>query len=125
METNCDNCNIFITKDKPVFGCSTCRCAFYCSNECFNKHNHKKDCFDMDKFAKICEKLQEARLIRHINGNTLDNRRENLEWVTVEDALVNKDWTVDAVCYLTKREFAMWKKVRALWRPDISWRWKF
>lgn len=60
----------------------------------------------------IVIKLETEGLIRHVNGNGLDNRLVNLQRVTVLQALQNKDWMVDAVCHLTKAEFAVWEKLR-------------
>lgn len=60
----------------------------------------------------IINKLTKEGLIRHINGNTLDNRIQNLQKVDVMDALRNKDWTVDAVCILNDEEFIIWTEFR-------------
>lgn len=45
-------------------------------------------------------------------GNTMDNRRANLQRVTVKEAFKNKDWTVDACCILSEQEFAIWDTLR-------------
>lgn len=69
---------------------------------------------------RIVIKLETEKLIRHVNGNTLDNRKVNLQYVTVLEALQNKDWTVDAVCHLTDAEFAVWEKLRRDFKPTIT-----
>lgn len=125
MEADCDNCGIFMSKDREIICCGTCRCAFYCCEDCLMEDyetKHEDECFDMKIFHKICLKLQKAGLIRHVNGNTLDNRISNLQRVSIDDALNNKDWTVDAVCHLNKKEFALWRKVRSYWKPHMFWR---
>ena len=63
----------------------------------------------MCTFSEIMEKLKAApdypNFIRHINGNTLDNRLENLCWVKLSEAFQNiTNWKVDWVCYLTEEE---------------------
>lgn len=60
----------------------------------------------------IINKLDKYGLIRHVNGNTLDNRTINLQRVTAMDALKNKDWIVDAVCILDATEFTIWEENR-------------
>ena len=60
----------------------------------------------------ILNKLSNEGLIRHINGNTYDNRRQNLQKVNVMDTLRNKDWIVDAVCILNDEEFIIWHELR-------------
>lgn len=63
----------------------------------------------------VLQKVSDHGMIRHINGNTHDNRVENLQWVTVLQAFQNKDWTVDAVCILNDEEFKIWCKARKEW----------
>ena len=46
----------------------------------------------------ILQKVAKEGLMCHVDGNTLNNTRENLQWVTVLQAFQHKDWTVDAVC---------------------------
>jgi hypothetical protein len=65
----------------------------------------------MTTFATIMEKLKQTpthpNYIRHVNGNTLDNRAENLVWVKLRDAFKHiLDWRVDWVCYVTEEERA-------------------
>ena len=122
METNCDFCGVFMTKDQEIICCGTCGSRYFCSMECMKKENNEHQCFDMNEFARICKKLQKAGLIRHVNGDTGDNRLCNLQRVSVSDSLYNKDWTVDAVCKLTKKEFAMWRSIRNIWRSNMIWR---
>ena len=67
-------------------------------------------------FATIMEKLKDVSgypmFIRHVNGNTLDNRVENLRWVELKDALRNvATWKVDWVCYVTDEEVSFLKKM--------------
>lgn len=129
MNITCDCCDTPLkdlkAKGIRIKGCVDCKCAFYCSQECFDGdwENHKKDCFSINEFIKICKKLESANLIRHVNGNTLDNRASNLQWVNLDDALQNNTWTVDAVLYLEDEEFELWEKVRALWKPHFTWHW--
>lgn len=56
---------------------------------------------------KTCKKRQSKKSvvgktpywIRHIDGNTLNNRVDNLQWVSREDILKNPTWTTDkGVC---------------------------
>lgn len=60
------------------------------------------------KFQQIIKKLKTdscyPNYIRHKNGDTLDNRVENLEWVHIKDAFRNLQWKVDWVCYLNNEE---------------------
>jgi len=73
----------------------------------------------MTTFASIIDKLKAANsfpgypnYIRHTNGDTLDNRPENLEIVHFRDALANIDnWKVDYVCEITEEEFAFLKNM--------------
>ena len=62
----------------------------------------------MTTFSNIMNKLKAVNeypnFIRHINGDTLDNRIENLTWVTLREAFANLDWKVDWVCYVTEEE---------------------
>lgn len=60
----------------------------------------------------IVDKVDRQGFIRHINGQTLDNRRANLQRVTAKEAFENKDWTVDACCILSEQEFAIWDTLR-------------
>jgi len=68
----------------------------------------------------ILKKITEQGLIRHVNGNTCDNRLQNLQRVTALQAFQNKGWTVDAVCILTDTEFEIWCKERANWNGDMT-----
>lgn len=117
---SCTTCN---TEGKRFGKCGKCRLVYYCSTECQHQDwdNHKTVCFDRERFKIISRKLQKKGLIRHVNGNTLDNRIKNLQRVTVVDSFVNKDWTVDAVCYLNDKDFEIWERARAAWTGDSSW----
>lgn len=68
----------------------------------------------------ILRKAAKEGLIRHVNGDTSDNRVANLQRVTVLQAFQNKDWTVDAVCVLTEDEFEIWCKERTDWSGDLT-----
>jgi hypothetical protein len=68
----------------------------------------------------IIRKVASQGLVRHMNGNTLDNRVENLQYVTVAQAFLHKSWTVDAVCLLDDQEFALWSQARQEWNGDMS-----
>jgi hypothetical protein len=68
----------------------------------------------------IIRKVASQGLVRHMNGNTLDNRVENLQYVTVAQAFLHKNWTVDAVCLLDDQEFALWSQARQDWNGDMS-----
>ena len=62
----------------------------------------------MTTFSEIVEKLKRIdgypNFIRHINGNTTDNRVSNLTRVTLQDAFKHMEWKVDWVCFLTEEE---------------------
>ena len=65
----------------------------------------------MTTFATIMDKLKETEdyplFIRHKNGNTTDNRVENLEQVHIRDAFAHiNDWKVDWVCDITEDDRA-------------------
>jgi hypothetical protein len=68
----------------------------------------------------IIRKVASQGLVRHMNGNTLDNRVENLQYVTVAQAFLHKSWTVDAVCLLDDQEYALWSQARQEWNGDMS-----
>lgn len=73
-----------------------------------------------NSIKRIIKKVDASKLVRHINGNTLDNRLENLALVTALEAFQNKGWTVDAVCTLTDAEFVIWSKARQGWSGDMT-----
>jgi hypothetical protein len=65
----------------------------------------------MTTFATIMDKLKQNPMhpnyIRHVNGDTLDNRVENLQYVKLRDAFNHiNDWKVDWVCDVTDEERA-------------------
>ena len=108
----CDKCEKEFEK---VGKCGECKVAKYCGKECQQEDwsKHKKECVDQGKmWKKIMAKLTKRGLYRHVNGDTLDNRIQNLRKVTPQDALLYPSWTVDAVCALNEQEFALWEKVR-------------
>ena len=74
-------------------------------------------------FSEVLQKLKAADeypyFIRHINGDTHDNRAENLAWVTLKNALMNiSTWKVDWVIYLNEEEIRMVKELFT--RPSES-----
>ena len=109
----CDNCE----KKWHLQVCSGCKYRKYCSADCQLDHwnsQHKNECFDRSKLSAVIKKAQRERLARHIDGDTTNNTRENLAYVSVIDAFENKDWTVDAVCVLSDEEYKIWKRAREL-----------
>lgn len=64
------------------------------------------------ELKRIIKKCNEHKLTRHINGNTMDNRIQNLLRVSAKNALKNKNWTVDACLCLTEDELEIWEKAR-------------
>ena len=63
----------------------------------------------MVTFSDVMKKLKAVSeypyFIRHVNGDTQDNRPENLCWVKLRDAFKHiATWKVDWVCYLTEEE---------------------
>jgi hypothetical protein len=67
---------------------------------------------DIKQIKAIVDKVDRQGLIRHVNGNTGDNRIANLQRVTAKEAFENKDWTVDACCILSEDEFKIWDTLR-------------
>ncbi len=72
----------------------------------------EKRVFDTEQIKGVIDKVSKEGLIRHVNGNTLDNRRQNLQKVSVIEAFLNKTWTVDACCILNDDEFVIWTAAR-------------
>src|SRR3989304_9344061 len=99
---------VFLYKLKQCGGCGIAR---YCSPECQKRKwpKHKITC---KKLLDIFAQLEQRKLIRHINGDTLDNRRDNLQLVSVSDAFYNPNWTVDAICVLSDADFRIWFQER-------------
>ena len=67
-------------------------------------------------FHSVMEKLKAVpeypTFIRHINGNTLDNRADNLCYVALIDAFRNiMTWKVDWVCYVDADEVRFMKSI--------------
>ena len=83
------------------------------------KYSKKFDREEVSDIRSIIKILDKEELIRHINGNTLDNRIGNLQYVTARQSFENKSWVVDAVCCLTKREFKIWCKEREKWNGEM------
>ncbi len=104
----CDNCD---QEYEKTGRCKTCKIKRYCSRECQEQdwNSHKKEC---KKLKKIMQILEKRGLYRHINGDTMDNRIENLDKVTPQQALLHKDWTVDACLALTDEQYSLWEKTR-------------
>ena len=81
-------------------------------------------------FSEVLKKLKAADeypyFIRHINGDTHDNRAENLAWVTLKNAFKNMStWKVDWVIYLNERLFLPFFLTlgAAGGEPDVSSSW--
>lgn len=109
---NCTNCNKSL---EIIRVCGKCKIVKYCSSECqLNdwRNGHKQRCFDLKRLEHIVKKCDKAGLIRHINGNTLDNRIQNLQRVSALDSIKNPAWTIDAVCHLNDDEMEIWNKAR-------------
>ena len=108
----CDNCEGEFEK---VGKCKSCKVAKYCSVECQQQDwaHHKKVCErDTKMLKKILNKLNKRGLYRHVNGDTMDNRIQNIDKVTAEQALRHGDWTVDACLTLEEQEYLHWEKIR-------------
>jgi hypothetical protein len=75
---------------------------------------------DAAAIKAVIQKLDSENLIHFKNGNTLDCRVENLQWVTVQEAFLHKTWEVDADCYLDDEELIIWEKARKEWNGDAS-----
>ena len=58
----------------------------------------------LTKFQQIRNKLRGKMLVRHLNGDTLDNRVENLGIVTLTEAWQNLHWKVDWILFVTDEE---------------------
>jgi len=68
----------------------------------------------------LIRKLKGKMLIRHVNNNTFDNRIQNLQRVSAQNAFVHKDWTVDVVLYLSEEEFEFWTTQRDSWNGNLA-----
>jgi hypothetical protein len=75
---------------------------------------------DKTVLRAVINKVAAQGLVRHVNGNTLDNHVENMQRVTVLQAFQHKTWIIDAECLLNEAEFAMWSKARQDWAGDMS-----
>ena len=114
----CENCHEEYEKTGT---CKNCKIGRYCSQQCQKEdwNQHKKTCEKQTKMLKKIMKILEKRgLYRHINGETTDCRIQNLDKVTPQQALLHKDWTVDACCALTDIQYLLWEKVRGN-PPDL------
>ena len=67
----------------------------------------------LKKFRKIMDKWnQQPVFIRFKNGNTLDCKIENMERVSLIEALENEDWVTDWDCYLTRPQIKFVRRYR-------------
>ena len=108
----CDKCH---EEYEKVGKCKSCKVAKYCSLACQKEDwaQHKKVCErDTKMLKKIMNKLQKRGLYRHVNGNTMDNRIQNIQKVSLADALRHGDWIVDACFALEEDEYLHWEKIR-------------
>jgi hypothetical protein len=55
-------------------------------------------------FQKIRNKLRGKLLVRHLNGDTDDNRAANLAAVSLTEAWQNLSWKVDWILFVTDEE---------------------
>ena len=62
--------------------------------------------------GELREKLPQY-LVRHINGDTLDNSITNLQWVVFSDIFDYPEWTIDYAIYLTEEETEVIDRARA------------
>ena len=63
---------------------------------------------------KLHDAVGPHQLIRHVNGNTTDNRATNLQYCSFQDVLENPDWKVDHVCHLDEQEIAFVENLRLI-----------
>ena len=108
----CDNCHHEYEKGGT---CKSCKVGKYCSVECQKEDwpEHKRACErDTKMLKKILNKLNKRGLYRHVNGNTMDNRIQNIQKVSPADALRHGDWIVDACFALEEDEYLHWEKIR-------------
>lgn len=53
--------------------------------------------------------------LRHIDNNTSNDSFDNLQWVTLADAIENPEWTTDLPRYLTEDQIEFLQLIRPLW----------
>ena len=64
--------------------------------------------------SAIRRKCRNAGLVRHINGNRMDNRVTNLQYVVFDDIFNHPSWTIDYACVLTPSETQIVDRLRAV-----------
>ena len=78
----------------------------------------------MVTFTSVMNKLKAVptypTFVRHLNGDTQDNRATNLAFVTLREAFHHMAWRVDWVCYLTEEEVRFTKNLLSCCRAVVN-----